>query len=86
MSWDLGKLGIGVAAALSIFACRCPAMAGDLTNGRLQSIAAARATLAKNEALAWQSVVIADRRELTDLHNASIAAMRESHYSLFIKR
>jgi TonB family protein len=76
MSWNLGKLGIGVAAALSIFACRCPAMAGDLTNGRLQSIAAARATLAKNEAVAWQSVITADRRELTDLHNASIAAMR----------
>jgi|GEM_PF-2993936 len=76
MSWNLGKLGIGVAAALSIFACWCPAMAGDLTNGRLQSIAAARAMLPKDEALAWHSVITADRRELTDLHNASIAAMR----------
>ncbi len=76
MPWNFGKLGIGVTAALSIFACRCPAMAGNLTNGRLQSIAAARAMLAKNEALAWHSVITADRRELTDLRNASIAAMR----------
>lgn len=51
-------------------------MAGSLADERLKSIAAASATLAKNEALAWQSVITADHRELADMRSASIAAMR----------
>ena len=76
MEWNLDKLGIGVVAALSILACQCPATADNLAAARLQRIAAARATLAKNKELAWQGVITADRNELADLHKASIAAMR----------
>lgn len=76
MKWNLDKLGTGVVAALSILVCLCPATADNLAAARLQRIAAARATLAKNKELAWQGVITADRNELADLHKASIAAMR----------
>lgn len=67
---------LGFIAAVSVFACRCTATAGSLADERLKSIAAASATLAKNESLAWRNVIAADYRELADLHSASIAAMR----------
>lgn len=65
---------LGFVAAFSV--ARGPATAASLAEQRLQSIAAAKATLRRDESLAWRDVIHGDQEELAYLHKASITAMR----------